>query len=156
MHRLPVLALTAVFTLHTASPLVTTAAAQANATLSGIAQSSSGQALVNYQAWLRNVLTAQIVGRTTSSAAGHFTFAGLSAASYVVEMVDTTGQIIGTSGVATVTPGANVAVAVQAASGAAGTGGGVNTALLLTALAGGLGVAAFAYGLTRDEASTSR
>lgn len=156
MHRLAALAVAAVFSLHTASPFVTTAAAQNNATLSGIAQSSSGQALVNHQARLRNVLTGQVVGRTTSGAGGHFAFAGLSAASYVVEMVDLTGRIIGTSGVATVTPGANVAVAVQAAGGVAGSGAGINTAVLLTALAGGLGVTALAYGLTRDEASPSR
>lgn len=155
MQRLAALAVTLAFSVHTASPLVRTAAAQSGATLSGIAQGSSGQPLVNYRTQLRNVLTGLLVAETTSSAAGSFTFTGLDAASYMVEVVDSTGQVIGTSGVTPVAAGATVAVAVQAPNGGSASAG-VNTAVLLTVLAGSLGIAALAYGLTRDEASPSR
>lgn len=155
MQRLAALAVTFAFSFQMASPLVLTAATPSRATLSGIVQGSSGQPLVNYRTQLRNVLTGLLVARTTSSAAGSFTFPGLNAATYMVEVVDSTGQVIGTSGVTPVAAGANVAVAVQAPNGVS-TSGGINTAMLLTVLAGGLGVAALAYGLTRDEASPSR
>jgi hypothetical protein len=50
-----------------------------------------------------------------------------------------------------VAPGANVAVAVQAAGGVGASGGGINMAVLLTVLAAGVGSAALVVGLQGDS-----
>jgi hypothetical protein len=124
-------------------------------TLSGTARDSSGQPLVNYTARLRDALSGRIVGETLSSQVGTFAFPGLNAASYVVEVVDRTGRVVGTSAVTKVASGSNAAVAVQAAGGLGGSAA-LNTGLLLTVLAASAGVAALVIGLNQEEASPSR
>lgn len=123
-------------------------------TLSGTARDSSGQPLVNYTARLRDALSGRVVGTTLSSQVGTFAFPGLNAASYVVEVVDRTGRVVGTSAVTKVVSGSNAAVAVQAAGGLGGSA--LNTGLLLTVLAASAGVAALVIGLNQEEASPSR
>src|SRR5262249_21167528 len=70
---------------------------QATASLSGTATSNTGQALANYTVQLRNLATGQLAGTTTSASTGGFSFAGLEAGNFAVEVVNATGQIIGTS-----------------------------------------------------------
>jgi hypothetical protein len=140
--------------------------AQGTASLSGTATSSAGQTLANYTVQLRNLTTGQLAGTTTSSAAGSFSFAGLQAGNYAVEVVNAAGQIIGTSASVAVTAGATVTgVAVSAsavaagAAAAAGTAGaaGMSTATIvtITTVAAAAGVAG-AVALSQNDASPSR
>ncbi|MPY86439.1 MAG: hypothetical protein GEU99_00780 [Luteitalea sp.] len=63
----------------------------------------SGTALLNSQpapnsaARLRSLLTGQLVGSTASNWQGAFNFQGLSAGSYLVELVGADGRVLGTS-----------------------------------------------------------
>jgi hypothetical protein len=138
------------------TPLVAPAgAAQAQgASLAGTATSSTGTAIANATVQLRNLATGQLVGSTTSSATGAFRFTGLSAGNYAVEVVNTTGQIIGTSASIAVAAGATITgVTVSAAAAgvgagtsgtaagaAAGAGGGVSTAVIIATVAAAAGV----------------
>jgi hypothetical protein len=132
------------------------AVAQEMATLSGTAQNSSGRALARYTVQVRDAVSGDVVGSTLSNSAGSFTFTGLPPASYIVEVVDAAGQVVGTSAVTTVTAGANVAVAVQAAAIAGATGGFMTMPLLLTILGAAGGVSAWAVAENQEEASPSR
>src|SRR5438309_1634654 len=88
-------------------------AAQATASLAGTATSSSGQSVANATVHLRNLANGQIAGTTTSSTTGSFSFAGLQAGNYAVEVVNAAGQIIGTSASIGVAAGAPVARLVK-------------------------------------------
>jgi Carboxypeptidase regulatory-like domain len=90
--------------------------APSSASLSGTASDNAGQVRANTGVQLRNVSTGQLVGSTTTNAAGQFSFVGLTPGTYVVEVVNTAGQIVGTSG------------SVVVSAGAAVTGVGVTTA----------------------------
>jgi len=128
----------------------------ATASLSGIASASGGKAVANAAVRLRNLGTGQLAGTATSGAGGQFSFAGLSAGNYAVEVVNAAGQIIGTSAPVSVAAGATVtgvlanasaattAATTGAAAGtAAATGGsaGLTTAIVITTVAGVAGVA---------------
>src|SRR4051794_19068814 len=93
------------------------------ASLSGTASNPAGETLANTVVQIRNVATGQLAGTTTSSATGAFSFGGLQAGTYTVEVVGATGQIIGSSAAVTVAAGATVTgVAVSATAAiAAGT-----------------------------------
>ena len=138
-----------------AVPLLAAGQAQAASALSGTASSSGGQTLANVTVQLRNLATGQLAGSTTSAANGAFSFVGLSAGSYAVEVVNVAGQIIGTSASITVASGiavTGVAVSATAAAvavGAAGVAGiaagaaaatGVSTAVIVTTVAAAAGV----------------
>ena len=106
-------------------------AAQAQAaSLLGTATTSTGQTIANVTVQLRDLVTGSLAGTTTSGAAGSFTFAGLQAGTYSVEVVSAAGQVLSASASITVTAGATVtgvtvsatAAAVGAAAGAAGAG----------------------------------
>jgi hypothetical protein len=141
------------------------------ASLSGTASSSAGQTLANVTVQLRDVATGQLAGTTTSSATGAFSFGGLQAGTYTVEVVGATGQIVGTSAAISVTAGATVtgvavsataaAVAAGAAAGAAVAGGtaaagGISTAVIVTTVAAAAGVAGAVAVATNGNASPSR
>jgi len=79
--------------------------AQDAGSLSGAAMTSTGQAMPNVAVQLRELETARVVATTTTTAMGSFTFAGISAGQYVVEIVSAAGQIIGTSAAVAVTAG---------------------------------------------------
>src|SRR5262245_19554442 len=103
--------------------------AQGQASLSGTATSNTGQALGNYTVQLRNLQTGQLAGTTTSSPTGAFSFSGLQAGNYAVEVVNAAGQIVGTSASISVAAGASVTgVAVSATAATAGAGGGAAAA----------------------------
>ena len=163
MRRLTAAAL-AFATTFVAAPLCaarTSRGGQAQAAaLSGSATSSTGQTLVNVAVQLRDLATGSLVGTTTSTATGSFTFVGLQAGSYAVEVVSAAGTIVGTSASVAVAAGATVtgvtvsasaallgaaagagAAAGGAAAGAAGAAAGVTTAAVVTTVAAAAGIA---------------
>jgi hypothetical protein len=93
--------------------------------VSGTASTSTGQTVAKATVRLRNLTTGQVSGTTVSDAAGSFSFSGLSASNYVVEVVNAAGEIVGTSASIAVAAGAAVSGVVVAASVAAvaGVGG---------------------------------
>ena len=159
MRRIVVLVLALTFALDTASTFAlaaNAAAAQGTATLAGTARSSSGQPIENCTVQLRDVLTGQLVGTTKCDRAGAFVFTNLNPGSYVVEVVNAQGVVIGTSAVSAVAAGATVAISVTAATAAAVTAGGISTALIVTTLAAAAGVAAVVVVANREQASSSQ
>jgi hypothetical protein len=100
-------------------------AQQQSGAVEGIAQSADKAPLPNFRVNVRNANTGELAGSTTSNQAGQFAFTSLQPGSYVVEIVDAAGKVVGLStsiGVAagstvTVTVGASAAGAIAAASG---------------------------------------
>ena len=138
------------------------------ASLSGTATAANGQAMPNADVQLRDVNTGQLVGKAKSGNTGTFTFTGLAAGTYAVEVLSATGQIIGTSAAVSVAAGAAVtgvsvgasAAAVAAGAGAAAAGGaaaaaGVSTAVVVTTVAVAAGIAG-AVAIANANASPSR
>jgi len=128
------------------SPLVVTGVAQSEvATLAGTATSSSGQTLVNATVQLRNLATGAVSSTTTSSSRGLFSFAAVNPGTYVVEVLNAVGQVVGTTASISVAAGAaltGVAVSATAAAVAAGAAGvaGASTIAAVTAAAAAAGV----------------
>jgi hypothetical protein len=89
-------------------------AQQGTGAVNGLAQGVDKAPLRNYTVQIRNANTGQIAGSTTSTQAGQFSFAGLQPGSYVVEIVDAAGQVVGLSSSVSVAAGATVTVAVSA------------------------------------------
>jgi len=118
--------------------------APSSASLSGTASDNAGGALANIDVQLRSVSTGRLVGTTKANAVGQFSFVGLTPGTYVVEVVNTAGQIVGTSGSVVVSGGAamtGVSVTASAATKVAGTPGFFSshaTALILGATAAGV------------------
>ncbi len=141
----------------------------ADASLSGTAKTSTGQPLANATEQLRDLTTGQLVGSTTSSPTGAFSFTGIPAGNYEIELLNASGQIVGTSSSISVTAGATITgVAVAAApvaadraagaaagAGSAGATGGINRALLVTAVAAGAGIAGV-IAVKKSTSSNSR
>ena len=153
-----------------ASTQLSAASGQTAATgsLSGTASSSNGQAIPNAVVQLRNLGTGQLTGTTTSNGLGHFSFVGLNPGNYAVEVVNVSGQIVGTSasvavgaGAAVTGVGVTASAAVAAAGGGVGAGtattgaaAGTSTAAIVGAAAAAAGVAGAAY--TNSVASPSK
>jgi carboxypeptidase family protein len=164
------LAVVVALSMFIGTPLVASGAAraQAPASVSGTATSSTGQTLANTVVRLRNVSTGQIAGSTTSTATGEFKFDGLPAGLYTVEVVSAAGQIVGTSAAISVATGATVtgvvvsATAAAAAAGAAAAGAaaaagsGISTVVIVTTAAAAAGIAGAVVVATRGNASPSR
>lgn len=133
---------------------MTASARQATGTLNGTAQSAQGQALPNYTVRLRNTQSGQLAGSQSSNATGQFSFTGLNPSDYVVEIVDSTGNIVGTSTAVTVGAGSTVTISVSAsalaaaAGGAAGAAGGAAAGGAAAGAAAGAGAAAAGIGTT--------
>lgn len=139
------------------------------ATLAGTATNSAGQTVGNTKVQLRNLATGQLMGSTMSSASGGFSFEGLAAGNYAVEVVNAAGQIIGTSASVAVAAGATVtgvvvsttgaavgAAAGGAAAGGAAAGAGISTtAVVITSVAVAAGIAG-AVAIAANNASPSR
>ena len=145
------------------------------ASLAGTATSSTGQTLTGYTVQLRNLATGQLSGTTTSSATGAFSFSGLPAGNFAVEVVNAAGQIVGTSSAISVAAGATItgvtvsasaaavgaaaggaAGAAAAAGGAAGAAAGISTAVIITAVAAAAGVVGVVVAVNQSNASPSR
>lgn len=139
------------------------AAQSQGASISGKAATASGQPMANGTPRLRNLDTGKLAASTTSSAAGGFSFNGIPAGNYVIELVDAKGQIIGTSAPIAVTPGATITGVTVTASAAATPGaiagaaaGGIGTATTVAAVAAAAGIAGLVVATTRQTASPSR
>jgi hypothetical protein len=125
----------------------------ATGAINGVARNPAGNTLPNYTVQLRNLQTGQLSGVTTSNAAGSFSFAGLSPANYVVEVVNQAGAVVGSSAAIPVAAGATVTVSVSATAAAAiagaaaggvaagGAAGGISTAVVITTIAAAAGIA---------------
>ena len=143
-----------------ATPLVGAAGgAQTTASVAGTARSNAGQPMANSTVQLRNLATGQLVGTTTSSSAGAFIFAGLPAGRYAVEVLNATGQIVGTSAALDVAAGAaisGVGVSAGAAGAAAtGTGAGLSTGWIVTITAAAIGAGVGIYAGQSGSGATS-
>jgi Carboxypeptidase regulatory-like domain len=135
----------------------------ATGTISGSARSASGQAMPNATVRLRNVQTGQLAGSTTSGAGGEFSFAALNPGTYVVEVVNAVGEVVGTSAVISLTPTALAATGVTVTASAveflAEAGGGsffASTLGIVAIAAVGAGVVGAIVVANKDDASPSR
>lgn len=129
-------------------------------TVSGTANSSTGSPLANTTVRLRQVNTGSISATSTSSATGQFTMTVANPGEYVVEVVDAAGNVIGTSAVITVAPGAASSVtitgtAVQIAK-AASKPFFTSAAGIVTAAATAAGVVGVTVAATQGSASPSK
>ena len=122
--------------------------AQTAGSISGTASDSTGVTVAKATVRLRNLTTNELSSNSMSGVAGEFSFSGLSAGSYVVEVVNAAGEIVGASAPIAVVAGAQVTGVVVAASAAAaaGVGGaatvGVATPGFFTSTAGIIALAA--------------
>jgi hypothetical protein len=122
--------------------------------INGVAATTEGQNLANITVQLRDLATNQVVGSTTTSATGQFSFVAVNPANYAVEMVNIAGEVAGSSavtvtagavvsGVTVTAPAALVGAAAGAAGGAAAAGAGAGAgAAAGGAAAGGAAAAA--------------
>jgi len=175
MYRLLALVLTVVIALP-AQALFAAGAVPASAAagqISGRAFDVTGKQLSNVTLRLRNVgsgLTfGEVAATTLSGVAGDFSFSGLRAGSYIVEVGNAQGQVIGTSRVIPLTPGqmvaggVGVAAVAEAGAGMGQAGAGAGAASFFTSTLGIVVVAAVAAGVaigvyeaTKSNASPSR
>jgi carboxypeptidase family protein len=97
MHR--VLALALVVSMAGTPSVFAAGAAQApvNSSMAGLVKNASGRTIANATVRLRDLETGQLAATTTSDAAGQFSFPGLAAGSFTVEIVNAAGEIIGSS-----------------------------------------------------------
>ena len=141
--------------------------APALGSIAGNVNTSAGQAVANDTVQLRNLVTGQLAGTTTSTATGAFTFAGVEAGSYAVEVVSAAGQIVGSSasiavasgatitGVTVTTTAALAGAAAGSAAAATAAGAGVSTAAIVTTVAVVGGIVG-AVAVATSNASPSR
>lgn len=135
--------------------------------------SIDGKPLPNTTVRLRNVDNGRLVGNTTSTPTGQFSFSGLTPGNYVIEMVSVDGTIIGTSvnipltattmaitnvtvGVSAAALGATGAAAAGAVGTAAGAGGAGLSATLIAVSAVGVTLGTTAIVAVANDASPSR
>jgi hypothetical protein len=138
-----------------AGTLPTSAAAKSTGTITGVAKATSGQPLGGHSVLVRSVRTGDVVATATTSATGSFVVPSLDPGSYVVEIVDTAGRIVGTSAIATVVEGRIASLMVTAAS--TELVGGQNAALIaIVVAAGAAAVIGIVVATTGDEASPSQ
>ena len=155
MRRVLVCALVAAL-LIPASSAFAAAAGQAAGTAS-----ISGKGLANNTVRLRDVQTGQLTGSTTANASGQFSFTGLNAGNYLIEVVNAAGDVIGTSAPIAVAAGAAVTgVGISAAAAAAVLGGTgsffASTLGIVTLAAAGAAVTGVTVAANRSTASASR
>ena len=132
--------------------------------LRGVARDSKGQNLAGAKVRIRNASNGAVAAEATSDATGAFTVTGLAPGSYVVEVVDTAGRVIGLSPAIEILAGATATVSVTAtAAGAisAASGGGLSlfglgTAASLGVLAAAGTAAIVGVVAARSTASPSR
>jgi hypothetical protein len=126
--------------------------------VAGTAQGADRSPLRNYTVQVRNAGNGAIAGTTTSDSAGQFAFTNLQPGTYVVEIVDSSGRVVGLSPAIDVVAGQTVTVTVSATAAGAITkaaGGGFSLLglgpLASVAVAGAASAAAItAVVATRD------
>jgi hypothetical protein len=129
----------------------------AGGSISGAARGAKGQMAAKSTVRLRDVANGHIAGTTTADAAGTFSFAGVEPGTYLVEVVNAAGEIVGTSAPIAVAAGA-VVTGISVSAAAVATGGAflASTAGLLTIAAAGAGVAAVTVAANSSTASPSK
>ena len=143
------------------SPLV----AQSQGTMTGVARGNHLQSLTSVNVQLRNFDTGVVVGTTTTTEAGTFTFGALPAGKYIAEVVDAAGKVLGVGapvflpagGTATTSVIAlafGTTTAASAASGFSFLGMGPVTSMTILGAAAAASVTAVVS--TRPDASPSR
>jgi hypothetical protein len=151
-----------------ASPLLAdtqcgTTQSEGAGSVAGTSRDERGSTVAHVKVNLRDLGSGKVSGTTSSDDNGQFTFCGLKAGTYAIELVNDSGQLMGTSAAIAVTTGATVTgmtvtvgAATQAAllAAAAGGGGGISTALIVTAVAAGAGIAALV--IIKHNASPSQ
>ena len=165
MKRTLALALAVALTLGT-TPSFVGAQAQAIGVIAGTASGPSG-ALAGATVQLLNS-AGQIVGSVVANAEGFFSFGALQAGQFTVQVLSTSGVVIGTS-TATLAAGAmsatvTISATAAAIGGAVGggilsgaaAGGGLGTGAVLGGLAAAAGVAGAVVAVTKKDASPSR
>lgn len=122
----------------------------AQAVISGNVVSLGGESLTNTVVQARDLLTGALGGSTTTTTAGQFAL-NVNPGSYMLEIVDAGGQIIGTSSFIAATAGATIAAATVTATssvlGVVSSATGLAAALGATAAAPSVGLAAAAAGV---------
>jgi hypothetical protein len=110
-------------------------------TVTGIAWDANNNPIAGARTRLRNVATTRIVAAAAANAAGKFTFDSIEAGSYVVELVDAKGKVLGVGPMFNALPGQSLATFVRLAGHARG-GAALfgNTAAAIVASAAGLGI----------------
>jgi hypothetical protein len=129
---------------------------QPGGAVSGLVRNAAQQPVPNTAVRLRNVSTGQVAGTTTTNALGAFTFSGAPLGSYVVEVLDASGAVVGTSstvvmtaatttvsGVAITLAGAKAAAAAGAAAGGGSFFTSTAGVVVLVAAGAGVGVAIY-------------
>jgi hypothetical protein len=102
------------------------AARQENGTVKGDVKNAQGEKLAQNKVRIRNTTNGQIAADLTTDAQGTFT-GSVPAGSYVIEIVDANGTVIGLSPAVTVVAGSTAAISVTASSVAAVAAGGAAT-----------------------------
>lgn len=128
-------------------------------TVSGMVRSANGDPLPNHKVRSRDA-AGNIVGQATSNAAGSFSIAGLQPGNYIIELVNSSGQVIGVSSPLTVASGETISVTVTATAAskgavAAAAGGGFSLFGLGTAASIGVIAAASTAAIVGIVAATN-
>ena len=139
------------------------AAAQESATVSGVARGPNLQALRTVKVQVRNTTTGEIAGSSITGETGEFLIPGLPGGSYVIEVLDSAGKLLGISTPVTAAPGMTATASVMAlAPGTAAAGGsglsifGLGPVTSMTVLAAASAAAITGVVATRPDASPSR
>jgi hypothetical protein len=128
--------------------LVPPVSAAGTGRISGLARTLDGRYLGGQLARLRSLDVGHVADVTTTSTAGEFSFRGMRAGSYVVELISTSGYVVATSAPVVLTTrsmtadGVTATAPVTAAQAQAGAGGG-----FWTGTAGIITIAAIAAGV---------
>jgi len=146
-----------------AGPMKANQSPQSPATggVQGVARNAQQQNLPSIRVHVR-AADGRLVAVGTTNSAGEFTFAGLNPATYTLEIVNTSGGIVGTASVA-VTAGATVMVTLTATAAgtiAAGAGGagllGLGTLGTVAVVGAASSAAIVAVDMKKKDASPSR
>ena len=134
---------------------LTYAAAKSTGTITGVARSTAGQPLGGHSVRVRRVRTGDVVATARTTATGSFVVPSLDPGSYVVEILDAAGRIVGTSAIATVVEGGIASLMVTAASREL-VGGVSGTVIAVIVAASAAAVTGVVVAVTGDEASPSQ
>ena len=143
-----------------------TAAARQNqsAALKGVAKDANGQNLAGATVRVRNAATGEVTAEIVTDSVGGFVSPALAPGSYILELVNTAGQLIGLSPAVSIAAGTTATVGIMAtaagslAAGAAGGGlslFGLGTAASLAVIGAAAAAAVVGVVATRNTASPS-
>jgi hypothetical protein len=153
MRRLISAVLIVAFAVLVNPTLVQAQQSTATARIVGVAKDDLGNVLPNHTVHLRDA-AGKIVQTVKTAADGSFSFSGLAAAEYTVQIAAANGTIIGTSAAVTAVAGSTTTIAVTASALALSVAGaGMSTALIAT-LIGGAAVTATVVGVALNGSSS--